>query len=84
MLIDTKNIGKLVEECSEIMNELAKEEIDKTISLKFKSQLKDIQTEYAQVKKLFKGTCKNMQLFESSGSSTTNKESSLRNRKNKM
>ena len=37
MLIDTKNIGKLVEECSEIMNELAKEEIDKTISLKFKS-----------------------------------------------
>ena len=42
MLIDTKNIGKLVDECADIMNELSKEEIDKTISLKFKSQLKDI------------------------------------------
>jgi hypothetical protein len=30
MLMDTKNIGKLIDECSDIMNELSKEEIDKT------------------------------------------------------
>ena len=70
MLIDTKNIGKLVDECADIMNELFKEEIDKTISLKFKSQLKDIQSEYSQLKKLFKGTCRNMQLFDNTGNSS--------------
>lgn len=37
MLVDTKNIGKLIEECAEIMNELAKEDIDRTVKLKFKS-----------------------------------------------
>lgn len=51
MLIDGKSITKLIDECAEIINELAKgengEQLDKSTHLKFKSQLRDLQTEFA-------------------------------------
>ena len=41
MLVDTKTLTKLIDECAEIVNELAKgdngEQVDKSTHLKFKS-----------------------------------------------
>ena len=58
MIDQTKTIQKLIEELVEILEKLSKSENAQVTAMKFKGQLKDLQTEFSQLKKLFRAQCK--------------------------
>jgi ElaB/YqjD/DUF883 family membrane-anchored ribosome-binding protein len=69
MIEETKQVQKCLDELGEILEQLTKSDDPQVqvTGMKCKGQLKDMQAEFSQLKKLFRAQCKSMQLFEQGG-----------------
>jgi len=74
LIDETTQLKKEIEDLSEILESLSKQseatgsknQSEKATVMKFKNQLKDLQTQFSQLKKLFKKQVKAMALFSRS------------------
>lgn len=92
MIEQTKSISKGIDSLTETLEELSKtqnnadpkqKQLEINQGIKFKAQLRDLQQEFSQLKKLFKTQCKAMQLFDGAGNtqSAASKSGGVKNRR---